>query len=79
MTIDVAFKHRRKSIGLTLLKAAEDALSQRKVRAVYLEVRADSISAQQLYRKQGYVKTQILENYYSSGIRALRMMKQLKS
>ena len=79
VTIDVAVKHRRKGTGLTLLKAAEDALSKRKAQAVYLEVRADNTSALQLYKKQGYVKTEILENYYSSGIRALRMMKQLKS
>lgn len=79
VTIDVAVKHRRKGAGLTLLKTAEGTLSQRGVRAVYLEVREDNISALQLYRKRGYVKTEILENYYSSGIRALRMMKQLKS
>ncbi len=79
VTIDVAVKHRRKGVGLRLLKAAEDALSQSEARTVYLEVREDNTSALQLYRKQGYVKTEILENYYSSGIRALRMMKQLKS
>ncbi len=79
VTIDVAVKHRRKGVGLTLLKAVEDALSQSEARTVYLEVREDNISALRLYRKQGYVKTEILENYYSSGIRALRMMKQLKS
>jgi ribosomal-protein-alanine N-acetyltransferase len=78
VTIDVAVKHRRKGIGLTLLKSAEDALSQRKIRTVYLEVRAENTSALQLYRKQGYVKTEILENYYSTGIRALRMKKQLR-
>jgi [ribosomal protein S18]-alanine N-acetyltransferase len=79
VTIDVAIKHRRKGIGLTLLKAAEDALSKRKARTVYLEVRADNTSALQLYGKQGYVKIEILENYYSRGIRALRMMKNLES
>jgi [ribosomal protein S18]-alanine N-acetyltransferase len=79
VTIDVAIKHRRKGIGLTLLKAAEDALSKRKARTVYLEVRADNTSALQLYGKQGYVKIEILENYYSRGIRALRMIKNLES
>lgn len=79
VTIDVAVKHRRRGVGLTLLKAAENALAQRKVRAVYLEVRADNTSALQLYKKQGYVKTEILEDYYASGIRAHRMMRRLKS
>lgn len=79
VTIDVAVKHRRKGMGLTLLRAAEDALSQREVHVVYLEVRADNISALQLYRKQGYVKAEILEDYYATGTCALRMMKQLKS
>ena len=77
VTIDVAVKHRRKGIGLTLLKAAEDALSRRKVQIVYLEVRANNTSALQLYRKQGYVKAEILEDYYSVGIRALRLMKHI--
>jgi ribosomal-protein-alanine acetyltransferase len=79
VTIDVAVKHRRKGIGLTLLKAAEDALLQREVQIVYLEVRADNNPALQLYNKRGYVKTEVLEDYYSAGVRAVRMMKQLKS
>jgi ribosomal-protein-alanine acetyltransferase len=78
VTIDVAVKHRRKGIGLTLLREAEDTLSQRNVQAVYLEVRADNTTALQLYRKQGYVETELLEDYYSAGIRALRLVKQLK-
>ena len=78
VTIDVAAKHRRKGIGLTLLKEAEHALAQRNVQVIYLEVRADNESALQLYRKQGYVEKELLEDYYSAGIHALRLMKRLK-
>jgi len=78
VTIDVAVKHRRKGIGLTLLREVEHALSQRNVQVIYLEVRADNKSALQLYRKQDYVETELLENYYSVGIHALRLMKRLK-
>ncbi len=79
VTIDVAVKHRRKGIGVILLEAVEEALLQKEVRIVYLEVRANNIPALQLYKQQGYVKAEILENYYSVGIRAIRMIKQLKS
>jgi ribosomal-protein-alanine N-acetyltransferase len=79
VTIDVAVKHRREGVGLMLLEATENALSKKKVRIAYLEVRSDNISALKLYRKQGYVKAEILENYYAAGVRALRMMKQIKS
>lgn len=78
VTIDVAVKHRRKGIGIALLKKIECAFLKTNVRAVYLEVRADNQAARELYLKQGYKETKQLENYYSHGVNALRLVKDLK-
>ncbi len=78
VTIDVAVKHRRKGIGLALLKEMERAFMKRNIGVVYLEVRADNQAARELYRKRGYKETKELENYYSSGVNALRLVKDFK-
>ena len=77
-TIDIAVKHRRKGIGLALLKEIECAFLERNIGTVYLEVRADNQAARQLYTRQGYEEKKQLEDYYSSGVTALRLVKNLK-
>ncbi len=76
-TIDVAVKYRRKGIGITLLKEVEHAFIKRNIRTVYLEVRDDNAAARKLYRKQGYEEAKQLEDYYSHGVNALRLVKNL--
>lgn len=78
VTIDIALKHRRKGIGRTLLKEIECAFLKKNIRIVYLEVRADNEAARELYLKQGYKETKQLKDYYSSGVNALRLAKNLK-
>lgn len=77
VTIDVALSHRRKGIGLMLLKKAEVIFLQKGVKSIHLEVRADNKSARRLYRKQGYRQMGSLEDYYSAGAHGLRLVKQL--
>lgn len=77
MTIDVALSHRKKGIGLILLKEIEVIFLQNGVKAIHLEVRADNKSARRLYRKQGYRQTEPLEDYYSAGVHGLRLIKRL--
>lgn len=77
VTIDIAVKYRRKGIGLTLLKEIERAFIERNIGVAYLEVRADNRAARELYSKRGYKETKELENYYSSGVNALRLVKDL--
>jgi len=77
-TIDVAVKHRRRGVGLKLLKEVENAFLQRSVEICYLEVRADNYEASRLYEKQGYVELENLDNYYSGGEHGLRLVKLLK-
>lgn len=78
VTIDIAVKYRRKGIALTLLNETESAFAKRSVEVVYLEVRADNQAAKELYRKQGYVENMQLEDYYSSDVSGLRLVKRLK-
>jgi len=78
ITVDVAIKHRRKSIGLMLLKAIENALAKKNIEVVYLEVRSDNRAARRLYQRQGYEETTRLEDYYSAGVHGLRLVKKLK-
>jgi ribosomal-protein-alanine N-acetyltransferase len=77
-TIDVAVKHRRKGIGARLLSEIESIFSNSGAKTSHLEVRADNETARQLYKKQEYTETEILENYYPHGIHGLRLVKRLK-
>lgn len=77
-TVDVAIKYRRKGIGLRLLKEMENTFLKRCVATSYLEVRVDNQAARRLYRKQGYKEIESLDDYYSSGVHGLRLIKQLK-
>ncbi len=78
-TIDVAVKHRRRRVGVKLLKEMEEAFLNRGVGTIYLEVRADNEAAKRLYRMQGYVEIEPLNDYYSTGVHGLRLKKQLKA
>ncbi len=77
-TIDVAAKHRRRGIGLKLLKELEKIFVQKGVETCYLEVRIDNVAARDLYRKQGYIETGQLKGYYPLGTHGIRLQKKLK-
>jgi len=77
-TIDVAVKHRRRGVGVKLLKEMENTFLRKGAEASYLEVRVDNQAARRLYRKQGYVEMESLNDYYSMGVHGLRLKKQLK-
>ncbi len=77
-TIDVAVKHRRRGIGLRLLKELEKIFVQKGVETCYLEVRIDNMAARELYRKQGYIETGQLKGYYPMGTHGIRLEKKLK-
>lgn len=78
LTLDVGIKHRRKGIGLTLLKEVERVFSQSNVQVIYLEVRAGNRPALRLYRKRGFAEKEFLEDYYSAGAHGLRLLKRLR-
>ncbi len=64
LTINVSPAHRRKGIGLKLLKELEKLLSEKGAGTCYLEVREDNITALKLYEKMNYKKIGRLEKYY---------------
>lgn len=77
-TIDVSVKHRRRGVGIKLLKKMESMFLMRDAETSYLEVRIDNQAARRLYRGQGYVEMEPLNDYYSSGVHGLRLRKQLE-
>lgn len=76
-TIGVAPEHRRRQIGKRLLTHVENALLQRNVRTIVLEVRVSNTSAQSLYRDAGYTVVQRLAKYYNNGEDCYLMLKAL--
>jgi ribosomal-protein-alanine N-acetyltransferase len=76
-TIDVAIKHRRKGVGIELLKELEQIFSEKGVKVCYLETRLTNIAALELYQKQGYVAIERLNNYYFKGVHGIRLQKRL--
>lgn len=76
-TIDVAVKHRRKGVGLRLLRELEERFVENGGDVCYLEARRGNVAALQLYRKHGYVEVDVLKDFYSEGADGVRLMKQL--
>jgi len=76
-TIGVAPEHRRRGLAKELLTHTEDALRQRGVRTIVLEVRVSNTTAQGLYREAGYSVVQRLAKYYNNGEDCFLMLKSL--
>lgn len=76
-TIGVAPEHRQRGIAERLLRHLENALVQRGVSTVMLEVRVSNLAAQRLYRSAGYTIAQRITKYYNNGEDCFLMMKAL--
>jgi ribosomal-protein-alanine N-acetyltransferase len=70
-------KYRGIGIGGELLNVAFDALRQRGIGYVRLEVRRSNYVAQNLYRSRGFVEFGFIPSYYKDGEGALQMRKVL--
>ncbi len=77
ITIDVLEAARRSGVGSQLLQAAEDRLRAAGSRAVGLETAVDNLSALAFYKRHGYSVIETVPRYYSNGVDALRMKKDL--
>jgi len=77
ITIDVVTSARRSGVGSLLLRAAEDRLRAGGSRSVSLETAVDNISALSFYKRHGYNVIETLPRYYSNGVDALAMTKEL--
>ena len=77
ITIDVVASARRFGVGSLLLRAAEDHLISDSCRSVELETAVDNISALSFYKRHGYSVIRTYPGYYSNGVDALLLEKNL--
>jgi len=79
ITIDVLREARRHHIGSALLAAAEEKLRATKCRTVRLETAVDNASAISFYKRHAYDVIKVIPLYYSNGLDALLLEKNLLS
>lgn len=79
ITIDVRPTFRRHHIGSALLQAAEERLRTSRSQAVRLETAVDNSSAISFYKRHGYDVIKVIPHYYSNGVDALLLEKNLLS
>ena len=77
ITIDVLAGARRSGMGSLLLQAVEDRLREAGSKAVGLETAVDNLAALAFYKRHGYSVIETMPRYYSNGVDALRMKKDL--
>lgn len=77
ITIDVIATARRLGVGSQLLRAAEERLREAGSRAVGLETAVDNTAALSFYKRHGYNVVSTRPRYYSNGVDALVLTKDL--
>jgi len=77
ITIDVRSGARRHRVGSALLEAAEVRLLSAQCQMVRLETAVDNAAAISFYKRRGYNVIQTIPHYYSSGVDALMLEKDL--
>lgn len=78
ITIDVSPGTRRSGVGTLLMKAAEERLRSGGARAVGLETAVDNVAALSFYKMHGYSVVRTWPRYYSNGVDALVLKKELR-
>ena len=79
ITIDVRESGRRFGIGSALLNSAEEQFRAARCAAVRLETAVDNLAALSLYKRHGYTVIKSVPRYYSNGVDALLLEKDLHS
>jgi ribosomal-protein-alanine N-acetyltransferase len=79
VTIDVRDRVRRHKIGSTLLSSAEEQFRSWKCPAIRLETAVDNVAALFFYKRHGYNVIRSIPHYYSNGVDALLLEKDLHS
>jgi [ribosomal protein S18]-alanine N-acetyltransferase len=77
ITIDVIAAARRLGVGSLLLRAVESRLHESGSREIGLETAVDNISALAFYKRHGYSVIGTWPRYYSNGVDALVLKKEL--
>jgi ribosomal-protein-alanine N-acetyltransferase len=78
ITIDVERAARRSGVGSLLLRSAEERLRAAGSRSVGLETAVDNLSALSFYKRHGYSVIKTWPRYYSNGVDALVLQKDLR-
>ena len=78
LTLTVAPKYRRAGIGRAMLDQLIAWAKMRKAPAIFLEVREGNVEASPLYKSAGFVSISTRSNYYSLGVNAVIMKKDLE-
>lgn len=77
ITIDVSPQTRRSGVGSLLLLTAEERLRSTGSHAVGLETAVDNLTALSFYKRHGYYVVRTWPRYYSNGVDALVLRKEL--
>lgn len=77
ITIDVMADARRAGLGSQMLRAAEERLEAAGSHAVGLETAVDNLGALAFYKRHGYEVIRTWPRYYSNGVDALVLKKEL--
>jgi [ribosomal protein S18]-alanine N-acetyltransferase len=77
ITIDVVAAARRFGIGSGLLGGAEDRLRATQCPSIRLETAVDNLEALAFYKRRGYFLEKTVPHYYSNGVDALVLRKDL--
>jgi len=78
LTLTVAPAFRRRGIGRAVLRDLIAWAQERRAPAIYLEVREGNEEASPLYLSEGFEEISRRSNYYSLGVNAVVMKKDLK-
>lgn len=79
ITIDVRREARKLGVGAALLTATEERLQLWNCPQVRLETAVDNATALSFYKRHGYSVTKVVPRYYSNGVDALVLEKDLLS
>jgi [ribosomal protein S18]-alanine N-acetyltransferase len=79
LTIDVPAESRRFGVGSKLLTTAEDRLRAAACHSVVLEAAVDNVSALAFYKRHDYSVVKTIPRYYSNGVDAFVLEKELHS
>jgi [ribosomal protein S18]-alanine N-acetyltransferase len=79
ITIDVREHGRRRGFGSALLHAAEEQFRRIEAHVIRLETAVDNVTALSFYKRHGYSVIRTIPRYYSNGVDALLLEKDLHS
>ena len=77
ITIDTRAEFRRRDLGTTLLRTAEERLRKRDCFMVVLEVAVNNIGAITFYKRHGFSVVRTIPRYYNKELDAFFMSKRL--